>query len=116
MSGATDQIYTDTPKELVREPLVLNKRSPGWISDKIAGIIEGETPRWWWWAFAISFLTAGLCFSMIGYLITTGVGVWGLNNPVMWGWAIVNFVWWIGIGHAGTLISAILFLFMINLT
>ena len=47
---------------------------------------------------------------MICYLISTGVGVWGLNHPVMWGWAIVNFVWWIGIGHAGTLISAILFL------
>ena len=47
---------------------------------------------------------------MIGYLISTGVGVWGLNHPIAWGWAIVNFVWWIGIGHAGTLISAILFL------
>jgi len=90
--------------------LVANKRSPGWISDQIAAVIEGKTPRWWWVAFVISFLTAGLCFSMIGYLIVTGVGVWGLNQPVMWGWAIVNFVWWIGIGHAGTLISAILFL------
>ncbi len=47
---------------------------------------------------------------MIAYLMSTGVGVWGLQHPVMWGWAIVNFVWWIGIGHAGTLISAILFL------
>ena len=51
-----------------------------------------------------------LLVAMICYLISTGVGVWGLNHPVMWGWAIVNFVWWIGIGHAGTLISAILFL------
>ena len=48
---------------------------------------------------------------MIIYLIITGVGVWGLNNPVAWGWAIVNFVWWVGIGHAGTLISAILCIF-----
>ena len=48
---------------------------------------------------------------MIGYLVWDGVGVWGLNNPVGWGFAIVNFVFWVGIGHAGTLISAILFLF-----
>jgi len=110
-SAAKKPVYlVDTPKELEREPLVANKRSPGWISDQIAAVIEGKTPRWWWVAFVISFLTAGLCFSMIGYLIVTGVGVWGLNQPVMWGWAIVNFVWWIGIGHAGTLISAILFL------
>ena len=51
-----------------------------------------------------------MMFAMIAYLITTGIGVWGLNNPVGWGWAIVNFVFWVGIGHAGTLISAILFL------
>ena len=51
-----------------------------------------------------------VCFSMIAYLMSVGVGVWGPGHPVMWGWAIVNFVWWIGIGHAGTLISAILFL------
>jgi Ni/Fe-hydrogenase subunit HybB-like protein len=51
-----------------------------------------------------------LCPIYIGYLITTGVGVWGLNSPIAWGWAIVNFVFWIGIGHAGTLISAVLFL------
>ena len=110
-SAAEKPVYlVETPKELEREPLVANKRSPDWVSDQIAGIIEGKTPRWWWVAFVISFLTAGMCFSMIGYLIVTGVGVWGLNQPVMWGWAIVNFVWWIGIGHAGTLISAILFL------
>jgi molybdopterin-containing oxidoreductase family membrane subunit len=53
----------------------------------------------------------GLLVAMIGYLIWTGLGVWGLNSPVGWGFAIVNFVWWVGIGHAGTLISAILYLF-----
>ena len=47
---------------------------------------------------------------LVNHLVSTGVGVWGLNNPVGWGWAIVNFVFWVGIGHAGTLISAILFL------
>ena len=55
-----------------------------------------------------------MCLGMLGFMlayqITTGVGVWGNMHPVMWGWDIINFVWWIGIGHAGTLISAILFL------
>ena len=98
------------PREIEREPLVLNNRSLAWISDQIAGIIEGKTPRWWWVTMACSLPLMLMCFAMIGYLISTGVGVWGLNHPIAWGWAIVNFVFWIGIGHAGTLISAVLFL------
>jgi Ni/Fe-hydrogenase subunit HybB-like protein len=98
------------PRELEREPLVLNNRPLGWISNQIVGIIEGKTPRWWWITFVISALVMLLCPIYIGYLITTGVGVRGLNSPIAWGWAIVNFVFWIGIGHAGTLISAVLFL------
>ncbi len=98
------------PREIEREPLVLNNRSLGWISDQIAGIIEGKTPTWWWVTMLISLPVMLMCFTMIGYLISTGVGVWGLNSPIAWGWAIVNFVFWIGIGHAGTLISAVLFL------
>ena len=58
-----------------------------------------------------SSLLTLLLFGCLTYLVTTGIGVWGINNPVGWGWDITNFVWWIGIGHAGTLISAILFLF-----
>ncbi len=99
-----------TPKALEREPLVLNQRSLGWISDRVASIVEGPTPKWWWPAFIISASVAGMMFAMIGYLISTGVGVWGLNQPAGWAWDITNFVFWIGIGHAGTLISAILFL------
>ena len=98
------------PPELQREPLILNNRSIGWISDRIAGVAEGKPPLWWKVSFVISIALMTLCFSMIIYLMSTGVGVWGLGHPVMWGWAIINFVWWIGIGHAGTLISAILFL------
>jgi len=98
------------PVELEREPLVLKKRSLAWISDAVAGIAEGKTPTWWWAAFFPSVLLMLMCFSMIGYLISTGVGVWGLNHPIGWAWDITNFVFWIGIGHAGTLISAILFL------
>ena len=98
------------PPELERVPLIANQRAPGWISDKIAGIVEGKTPVWWWCAFIPSFLAMLMLFGLIAYLLSTGVGVWGPNHPVMWGFAIINFVWWIGIGHAGTLISAILFL------
>jgi molybdopterin-containing oxidoreductase family membrane subunit len=99
-----------TPKELERPPLVLNQRPLGWISDHIAGVAEGKTPKWWWYAFVPSALIMVVCFSMVAYLMSTGVGVWGLMIPVAWAWDITNFVFWIGIGHAGTLISAILFL------
>ena len=103
-------VETHTPKELERQPLVLNNRPLGWITEQVCSILEGKMPKWWNVAFVVSFLMMLMCFGYIGYLVTTGVGVWGLNHPVAWGWAIVNFVFWIGIGHAGTLISAILFL------
>src|SRR5881628_810296 len=103
-------IIPPTPPELERKPLILNQRAFGWISDHIAGVAEGKTPRWWWIAFSLSFTIMVVCFSCITYLISTGVGVWGLMIPVGWAWDITNFVFWIGIGHAGTLISAILFL------
>jgi molybdopterin-containing oxidoreductase family membrane subunit len=98
------------PAELQRLPLVANNRGFGWISDRVASIAEGKTPWWWWAAFVPSALAAGFLLAMLVYQISTGVGVWGNSHPVMWGWDIINFVWWIGIGHAGTLISAILFL------
>jgi molybdopterin-containing oxidoreductase family membrane subunit len=98
------------PVVLQREPLVANGHGIGWISDRIAGVAEGKTPWWWWMAFVPSVTLLVCCFSLISYLVSAGTGVWGLSHPIMWGWAIVNFVWWIGIGHAGTLISAILFL------
>jgi molybdopterin-containing oxidoreductase family membrane subunit len=103
-------VIPSVPKELVRQPLVLNKRPLGWLSDQISGVAEGKTPKWWWWAFIPSFAIMIVCFSMIIYLMSSGVGVWGLMIPVAWAWDITNFVFWIGIGHAGTLISAILFL------
>ena len=99
-----------TPKELERIPLVQNNRSFGWISDRVSAVTEGKTPKWWWAAFIPSVTLLGLLGAMLFYQITTGVGVWGNQHPTMWGWDIINFVWWIGIGHAGTLISAILFL------
>lgn len=65
----------------------------------------------WWLAFLPSITALGVFGVSVFWLLWEGVGIWGLNNPVDWGWAIVNFVFWVGIGHAGTLISAILFLF-----
>jgi molybdopterin-containing oxidoreductase family membrane subunit len=111
MSDAvTDLKMQAPPAELERIPLVSNRRSPGWISDRIAGVAEGKTPTWWWMAFIPSVCLLGVLVGALTYMVATGVGVWGPGHPAMWGWAIVNFVWWIGIGHAGTLISAILFL------
>ena len=89
-------------------PLVLNNRSYKWVTDKICGIVESKTPTWWWWCFITALCIASFTGMGLVYLVSTGVGVWGNNNPVNWGWAIVNFVFWIGIGHAGTLISAVL--------
>ena len=95
---------------LPREPLVQNRRSYHWITEKISGIVEKPAPTWWYVALAVTLPLTLVCFGCIAYLIATGVGVWGLNHPVGWAWDITNFVFWIGIGHAGTLISAILFL------
>jgi molybdopterin-containing oxidoreductase family membrane subunit len=81
------------------------------VTEKISAItLPARTPRGWWIGFAIAFCFVMLLNLGIAYLLAFGVGVWGVNMPVAWGFAIVNFVWWIGIGHAGTLISAILLL------
>ncbi len=81
------------------------------VTDKISSIaLTKRTPLGWFIGAGISFsITLGL-FYTIGYLVVTGIGIWGNNIPVGWAFDIINFVWWIGIGHAGTLISAILFL------
>jgi len=97
-------------KQVTRPPLVLNKRTMGWISNYISSIVEDKTPTWWYVAMGVTVPLMLMCFLMLAYLISTGVGVWGNNHPVGWAWDITNFVFWIGIGHAGTLISAILFL------
>jgi molybdopterin-containing oxidoreductase family membrane subunit len=81
------------------------------ITDKISSIVlTRPTPRQWYLGFGLGFLLVLVLLYAVGYLFVRGVGIWGINIPVGWGFAIVNFVWWIGIGHAGTLISAILLL------
>ena len=102
--------HTGAPRILDREPLVLNNRSYSWITNRICGIVENKQPALWWLLFVPSVLLTGLTVFCFAYLISTGVGVWGQKQPVAWAWDITNFVFWIGIGHAGTLISAILFL------
>jgi Ni/Fe-hydrogenase subunit HybB-like protein len=83
----------------------------GSVSDKISSIVLTRgTRRGWWLGFAIAFALFMMLNFAIAELLAVGVGIWGVNIPVAWGFAIVNFVWWIGIGHAGTLISAFLLL------
>ncbi len=95
----------------VRPPLVLNNRTFGEVTEIVCGYAENAPPRWWLPAFMTAFGIAQLGGLFILYLVITGIGTWGLNNQVDWAWDITNFVFWIGIGHAGTLISAILCLF-----
>jgi len=95
-------------------PLVAPGYTSATVTDKISEVVLRRTPRWWYVGFGASFLLVMLLFYAIAYLVTTGVGIWGNNIPVAWGWDITNFVWWIGIGHAGTLISAILLLLRQN--
>ncbi len=93
------------------EPLVKGNHSFADITRMVTAQNLNPTPKLWYVLFGIANLVFMLMVVSIAYLIYKGTGVWGLNNTVSWGWAIINFVWWVGIGHAGTLISAILFLF-----
>ncbi|MEO6807507.1 MAG: NrfD/PsrC family molybdoenzyme membrane anchor subunit [Isosphaeraceae bacterium] len=101
-----------SPVELptARPPLVEGEHDFASLSDLVSRIVEQRTPSWWWPAFAVSGTLCVVGLAMAAYLVSTGIGVWGLNEPVGWAFDITNFVFWIGIGHAGTLISAILFL------
>jgi Ni/Fe-hydrogenase subunit HybB-like protein len=92
-------------------PIIEPGYTLGTVTDKISSIVLGRgTSKGWIFGFAIAFSLLMLLNFTVGYLLIKGVGIWGINIPIGWGFAIVNFVWWIGIGHAGTLISAILLL------
>jgi Ni/Fe-hydrogenase subunit HybB-like protein len=101
------------PNEIFKAPAT--RIAPSLVTEKVASIVLTlGTPRWWW----VGVLIAGGVIMVLLYtltlLVTVGTGIWGINIPVGWGVAIVNLVFWIGIGHAGTLISAILLLFRQN--
>jgi molybdopterin-containing oxidoreductase family membrane subunit len=92
-------------------PLIEPGHSFATVTDRISAIVlHKKTPPGWWVGFLISFSLLMLFNFAVTWLFTWGVGIWGINVPVGWGWAIINFVWWVGIGHAGTLISAFLLL------
>ena len=94
-----------------RAPVIQPGYTFATVTDKISSIVlTRPTSNGWFVGFGICFLVVMLLLYAIGYLLLRGVGIWGIDIPVGWGFAIVNFVWWIGIGHAGTLISAILLL------
>ena len=97
-------------RDIVREPFVTHGRDATWVGDHIAAVVENPAPLWWYIAVSIAGGLAGLTGIGILYLICTGVGVWGENKSANWAWDITNFVFWIGIGHAGTMIAAVLYL------
>jgi len=95
----------------IRKPLVLGDKGYHDVSVDIAGPVERRANKHWWIVFSIAFAAFLWGIGCIVYTISTGIGTWGLNKTVGWAWDITNFVWWVGIGHAGTLISAVLLLF-----
>lgn len=95
----------------IREPLIRGSKNYHDITEDIAKPIESKAGKIWWIAFITALIAFIYGIGCIAYTIGTGIGVWGLNRTINWGWDITNFVWWVGIGHAGTLISAVLLLF-----
>jgi len=95
----------------VRQPLVLGNKSPAQVTEEICAPLERRSTALWWTAFLLALSLLVLGIAAVSYQIATGIGTWGLNRTVGWAFDITNFVFWVGIGHAGTLISAILFLF-----
>ncbi len=93
----------------LRLPLILGDKTVHQITADICRPIEGKANKWWWMAFIVAAAALTWWVITVGYTVGTGLGVWGENKTVSWAWDITNFVWWVGIGHAGTLISAILF-------
>src|SRR4051812_41145792 len=94
-----------------RPPVIAPGHTFGTVTDKISSIVlTRRTPIGWYLGFATALMGTGLLLISLTYLVTKGIGIWGNNIPVGWAFDITNFVWWIGIGHAGTLISAILLL------
>jgi Ni/Fe-hydrogenase subunit HybB-like protein len=98
-------------EQMASEPVLGPGYDYGSVTDKISAIVlSRRPPKWWILGFAGAFALVMMLMYALTYLLLVGVGIWGIQIPVGWGFAIINFVWWIGIGHAGTLISAILLL------
>ena len=95
----------------IRTPLILGEKSYHQITSEVCAPIEGPATRGWYTLLALASIVALWGIGCILYTVGVGIGAWGLNIQVGWAWDITNFVWWVGIGHAGTLISAVLLLF-----
>jgi molybdopterin-containing oxidoreductase family membrane subunit len=95
----------------IREPLILGHKTFHDVTEDECRPIEDKAPKMWYILFTIALIIGLYGIGSICYLLGTGIGVWGLNKTIGWAWDITNFVWWVGIGHAGTLISAVLLLF-----
>jgi len=95
----------------MRQPVIAGDKTLGQVTREVCAPMEARAGAAWWAAFLVSFSMLALGAAAITYEISKGIGTWGLNHTVGWAFDITNFVFWIGIGHAGTLISAILFLF-----
>ncbi|MEQ3661820.1 MAG: hydrogenase, partial [Flavobacterium sp.] len=95
----------------IRKPLVVGSKSYHDVTVDVAAPVEGRANKQWWIVFSIALAAFLYGLGCMIYTISTGIGTWGLNKTVGWAWDITNFVWWVGIGHAGTLISAVLLLF-----
>ena len=102
---------TNQAKSVFPPPLVAGNHTFSSVTETVCKVVESKPNLNWLLAFVFASSVMAILLGSIAYLFWEGTGIWGLNNPVGWGWAIVNFVFWVGIGHAGTLISAILFLF-----
>jgi Ni/Fe-hydrogenase subunit HybB-like protein len=106
-----DEKRTQAVEAYVEPPIMGPGHTFGTITDKISSIVlTTQTPLLWFAVVGIGSILVGGLGMAVTYLFYRGVGIWGVNVPIGWGFAIVNFVWWVGIGHAGTLISAILLL------
>jgi Ni/Fe-hydrogenase subunit HybB-like protein len=111
MSVAPTPPQLDSPEIPLLPPVIGPGHSLESVTEQIsAAVLTKPTTLGWFAGFTVAFSVLGVLTIAVGWLIIKGVGIWGINIPIGWGFAIVNFVWWIGIGHAGTLISAILFL------
>ncbi|MGY0393516.1 NrfD/PsrC family molybdoenzyme membrane anchor subunit [Bizionia sp. KMM 8389] len=95
----------------IRRPLVTGEKSYHDVTVDVSRPVEGKANKSWWIVFSIALIAFLWGVGCILYTVSTGIGTWGLNKTVGWAWDITNFVWWVGIGHAGTLISAVLLLF-----
>ncbi|MGE0589779.1 MAG: NrfD/PsrC family molybdoenzyme membrane anchor subunit [Cyclobacteriaceae bacterium] len=95
----------------LRESLITGGKTVGDVSEDISRQVEGKPTQLWWMAFGVSAVLLLFGVYCMSITLWNGIGMWGLNKTVGWAWDITNFVWWVGIGHAGTLISAILLLF-----